>query len=375
MSELYIGLMSGTSLDGIDAGLVDFDGDKCTIVAFHYQPFNESLKQEICELSLPGRSIRLSDYGSMDTRLGQMFASTVNALLAENGIPSQEITGIGSHGVTIYHSPHSHFPFSLQIGDPNIIAEITGITTVADFRRRDIAAQGQGAPLVTAFHHCYFGNHQKKKFCVVNIGGIANITVISHETALGFDTGPGNTLMDYWIQKHNGFSYDKNGEWARQGSVNEELLRQLKNDPYFQLPPAKSTGKEYFSEFWLAHHLSAFPQLSAADIQATLCRLTAETITDNIEEYAPNTEEVLICGGGCHNSYLLELIGQKLDCPVRSTAAYGIDPDHVEAAAFAWLARQTLSNQPGNLHQATGASAPVVLGGIYPGKRGLSRKR
>jgi anhydro-N-acetylmuramic acid kinase len=370
MPELYIGLMSGTSLDGIDAGLVDFSNDKCEIIAFHYQPFSASLKQEISNLSQPGQPVLLRDYGSMDTQLGSLFADAVNAVLKKAGLTAQCITAIGSHGLTAHHAPQAKYPFSLQIGDPNIIAETTGITTVADFRRRDIAAQGQGAPLVPAFHQFFFARHEKN-ICVVNIGGVANITAINNEAVLGFDTGPGNTLMDYWIRKNLNQSYDNNGDWARSGSVKQHLLSHLKNDSYFHTPPAKSTGKEYFSGQWLEHQINQFSARPSKDIQATLCQLTADTITDAIRKYAPDAQKTLICGGGCHNHYLLELIGQNLQHTVSSSADYGINPDHVEAIAFAWLARQTMNNQPGNLYKATGASAPVILGGIYPGKQGL----
>lgn len=374
MSELYIGLMSGTSLDGIDAGLVDFGPDQCELIAFHYLPFDEALKHQIRNLCRPAQSILLSDYGAMDTRLGQLFAEAVNELLKKSRISPDAVEAVGSHGLTAYHAPDAQFPFSLQIGDPNIIAEKTGITTVADFRRRDIAAHGQGAPLVPAFHHDYFGK-QQKNICIVNIGGIANITAIKDGTVLGFDTGPGNTLMDYWIHKNLGQDHDDQGNWARQGNVNSDLLKQLTNDPYFRLPPAKSTGKEYFSSHWLKQQLNGFENLAPDDIQATLCQLTADTITTAIETYAPETEETLICGGGCHNHNLLEMIRRNLQHPVASTEKYGIAPDHVEAIAFAWLAKQTLHNQPGNLYKATGAEAPVILGGIYPGKLGLGRER
>nr|WP_305906608.1 anhydro-N-acetylmuramic acid kinase [Methylomarinum sp. Ch1-1]MDP4519300.1 anhydro-N-acetylmuramic acid kinase [Methylomarinum sp. Ch1-1] len=270
--------------------------------------------------------------------------------------------------MTVFHAPQSRFPFSLQIGDPNIIAETTGITTVADLRRRDIAAQGQGAPLVPAFHQSFFSRH-KENFCVVNIGGIANITVINKDCVLGFDTGPGNTLMDYWIRKNLNQSHDRNGDWARSGTVNPLLLAQFKNDPYFQLAPAKSTGKEYFSSFWLEHKINQFPELPSEDIQATLCQLTADTITDDISQYAADAQETLICGGGCHNHHLVQLIAENLQHSVSSTGDYGINPDHVEAVAFAWLARQTLLNQPGNLYKATGANAPAILGEFIPVKR------
>lgn len=368
MPELYIGLMSGTSLDGIDAALVDFTGDEVQLIGFEYLPFPADIQSTIQRLSKPDALISLKEYGAMDTRLGHLFADIVNTLLAKADIPAASVKAIGSHGLTVYHAPDIKFPFSLQIGDPNIIAEKTGITTVADFRRRDIAAKGQGAPLVPAFHQAAF-HHPDEYRCIVNIGGIANITVLpKHQSAevIGFDTGPGNTLMDLWIKLHQNLSYDKNGDWGQTGKIDHALVALLKQDPYFNAVPPKSTGKEYFSLPWVYQYFDAF-RYKAEDIQASLCFLTAITICDAIKKYAPATERVLICGGGIHNAYLLELIQQHLECPVESTERYGLHPDHVEAMAFAWLARQTMNNLPGNLKEVTGAINSVILGGIYQG--------
>ncbi|MGZ5008781.1 MAG: anhydro-N-acetylmuramic acid kinase [Methylobacter sp.] len=362
--------MSGTSLDGIDAALVEFKDNKVQLVGFEYQPFTADIQSTIQQLSKPDTLVSLKEYGATDTRLGHLFAETVNALLAKTDIPAGSIKAIGSHGVTVYHAPEIKFPFSLQIGDPNIIAELTGITTVADFRRRDIAAKGQGAPLVPAFHQAVF-HHPDENRCIVNIGGIANITVLpkqQSEKVIGFDTGPGNTLMDLWIKLQQNQSYDQNGAWARTGTINHDLVALLKQDAYFSAPPPKSTGKEYFSLPWVYQYFDAF-SYKAEDIQASLCFLTAVTICDAIKDHAPDTERVLVCGGGIHNSYLLELIRQNIECPVESTEQYGLHPDHVEAMAFAWLARQTLNNLPGNLKEVTGATDSVVLGGIYPGNK------
>ena len=387
MSELYIGLMSGTSLDGIDAALVDFENNKVRLVEFEYFPFPDDIQTTIQHLSKPDTLISLKEYGAMDTRLGRLFADTTNNLLVKANIPASSINAIGSHGLTIYHAPdirlpktaevsrstgnpYARFPFSLQIGDPNIIAEQTGITTVADFRRRDIAACGQGAPLVPAFHQAVF-QHPDEHRCIVNIGGIANITVLPKQQSaevIGFDTGPGNTLMDLWIKLHRNLSYDKNGAWATTGKVNHDLVALLKQDTYFNTAPPKSTGKEYFSLPWVYQYFDAF-SYKAEDIQASLCFLTAITICDAIKRHAPATERLLICGGGMHNTYLLELIQQNIECPVESTERYGLHPDHVEAMAFAWLARQTLNNLPGNLKEVTGALNAVVLGGIYLGNK------
>ena len=368
MTELYIGLMSGTSVDGIDAALVDFSGEKLKLIAFDYQPFSEALKTKIRHISAVNQLLLLSDYGTLDCELGHLFANAVNKLLAKSGISASEIEAVGSHGQTVYHQPNAGFPFSLQIGDPNVIAQKTGITSVADFRRRDMAAGGQGAPLAPAFHQAVFTNNGKN-VTVVNIGGIANITILSKDNIIAFDTGTGNTLMDYWIKKHLNQEYDKNGDWARTGQVIPQLLAQFKLADYFAAPPPKSTGKEYFSVAWLENHLQAFGDAKAEDVQATLCHLTAETINDAIANHAPDTEQVLVCGGGAHNVYLMELL-KTPHYSVSSTEKNGVHPDHVEAIAFAWLARQTMNNLSGNLTQVTGAKSPVILGGIYPAIQG-----
>jgi anhydro-N-acetylmuramic acid kinase len=370
MQEFYIGLMSGTSLDGIDAALVDFSANQAQLVGFEYLPFPEDIQSAIQRLSKPDALISLKEYGAMDARLGHLFADIVNTLLAKADMPASSVKAIGSHGLTVYHAPEIKFPFSLQIGDPNVIAELTGITTVADFRRRDIAAKGQGAPLVPAFHQAVF-QHPDEHRCIVNIGGIANITVLpKHQSSavIGFDTGPGNTLMDLWIKLHRNLPYDKNGAWAKTGNIDHDLVELLKQDAYFSSAPPKSTGKEYFSLPWIYQYFDAF-SYKAEDIQASLCFLTAITICDAIKEHAPTTERILICGGGIHNEYLLELIQQNIGCPVESTEQYGLHPDHVEAVAFAWLARQTLNNLPGNLKEVTGAIDSVILGGIYQGNK------
>ncbi|MCX7101809.1 MAG: anhydro-N-acetylmuramic acid kinase [Methylobacter sp.] len=368
MSELYIGLMSGTSLDGIDAALVDFKDDKIQLVEFEYLHFQNDIQNNLQRLSKPDNLISLRDFGAVDTQLGGLFAKTVNRLLAKANIPAASVKAIGSHGLTIQHAPDISSPFSLQIGDPNIIAEQSSITTVADFRRRDIAAKGQGAPLVPAFHRAIFQSPNEHR-CIVNIGGIANITVLpknQSENVIGFDTGPGNTLIDLWIKLHQNLPYDKNGTWASTGEINHELVALLKQDHYFNMPPPKSTGKEYFSLPWVYQYCDAF-SYKAEDVQASLCFLTATTICDAIKKHAPNTNRILLCGGGIHNVFLRNLIEQNINLPVESTDYYGAHPDHVEAMAFAWLARQTLNNLPGNLKEVTGAYKNVTLGGIYQG--------
>lgn len=372
MSELYIGLMSGTSVDGIDAALVEFNDGKITLIDFHYQSFPEQLRRQIQQISQPDQPILLKDYGKLDSHLGQLFAEAALTLLDKTQLPPERIHAIGSHGQTVYHAPESPNGFSLQIGDPNRIAELTGITTVADFRRRDIACGGQGAPLVPAFHQAIFADPLQAK-TILNIGGIANITVLNHPAVMGFDTGPGNAFMDSWCQQHLGTSYDRDGHWAATGQIQPLLLSALKSDAYFQLAPPKSTGKEYFSTQWLQQKLQLFSNIKAEDVQATLCQLTADSIAEAIRQHAADSQQVLVCGGGAHNRQLLKQLQQQLTAEVVSTASVGIDPDHVEAIAFAWLARQTLNKLPGNLCSVTGASSPALLGGIYPGKTGFGR--
>lgn len=366
--------MSGTSLDGIDAALVDFSGQKIRLIDFHYQPFSAKLRQQIQQLSQPDTPVLLTCFGAIDVQLGLLLAEATLALLDKAKIPAEQINAIGSHGQTVYHAPEGKHGFSLQIGDPNRIAETTGITTICDFRRRDIANGGQGAPLVPAFHQAIFADPEKIT-TVLNIGGIANISMLDNNQVLGFDTGPGNALMDYWCQLHQGKAYDANGDWASQGSMNSELLKHLLDDAYFELPPPKSTGKEYFSPAWLQQKLAAFPNCQAVDIQATLCQLTVDSIGKAILKHAANSQQILVCGGGVHNRQLMAGLAQSLSIPIASTASYDIHPDHVEAMAFAWLAKQTLRHLPGNLCSVTGARAPAVLGGVYPGKSGINRRR
>lgn len=365
--ELYIGLMSGTSVDGIDAGLVDFSDDQIRLLVFHYQAFPNALRQQIHQLSQPDQPILLSHFGQIDAQLGELFAQASLALLEKAHIKPADVTAIGSHGQTVYHAPEGQHGFSLQIGDPNRIAELTGITTICDFRRRDIAVGGQGAPLVPAFHQAIFYDPLTPK-TIVNIGGIANISLLDKDQASGFDTGPGNTLMDYWSQINIGQNYDAHGDWASTGQVNQQLLDHLLDDAYFNQPPPKSTGKEYFSPVWLDQKLASFRQCKAQDVQATLCQFSADSIAQAILRHAPDSKQVLVCGGGVHNKLLMSMLTSHLNIPVLSTGEFGIDPDHVEAVAFAWLARQTFNHLPGNLCSVTGAKSPVILGGIYPGR-------
>ncbi|MDC9729347.1 MAG: anhydro-N-acetylmuramic acid kinase [Methyloprofundus sp.] len=364
--DYYIGLMSGTSLDGIDAGLYDFTKQKAQVVDFYYQAYPAEIKEKIQSIS-NGSPLSLTQYGELDTQLGEFYAQACLSLLKQNNTEATTIKAIGSHGQTLYHSPNTALPFSLQIGDPNIICQRTGITTVADFRRKDIAAGGQGAPLVPAFHRALFSNPDKNNV-IVNIGGIANITILPKDASkpvVGFDTGPGNTLMNHWISQQQNKAYDHNGSWAITGKTRQRLLSQLKSDAYFSQTIPKSTGTEYFSEQWLKQNLSTQTQYKPEDVQRTLCQLTAESIAEAILLNAPETDNIFICGGGIYNKTLMSCLGDNLEKPLLSTETLGVPPDQVEAMAFAWLAKQTLEGMAGNLPEATGASSPVILGAIY----------
>jgi anhydro-N-acetylmuramic acid kinase len=357
MTELYIGLMSGTSADGIDAVVVDFSQREPRLVASHYEPYDAELRKEIVAICQPGPD-EINRLGELDVKLGKAFANVTSILLKNNELKSDAIRAIGSHGQTIRHQPAKHF--TLQIGDPNIIAADTGITTIADFRRRDMAFAGQGAPLVPAFHQKIFSSPKQDRV-IVNIGGIANITVLPREgKILGFDTGPGNTLLDAWCEQHTNHSYDKHGAWAAEGKVQEKLLHTLLSDPFFKLSAPKSTGREHFNLAWLNENLGSERPI---DIQATLVELTVRSILDAI----PFTQgEIFVCGGGAHNNYLMSrLQAQASRFSVDSTLKLGVDPDWVEAMAFAWLAKQTLEKKTGNIIPVTGAHRETILGGVY----------
>ncbi len=360
MSELYIGLMSGTSLDGIDAALVDFSQPFPHLIDSYYLPFDASLKKSILDLCHPGEN-EINRLGEMDVLLGKLFANTAQHLLQKSQIKNTQVKAIGSHGQTIRH--HPDLKFTLQIGDPNIIAAETGITTIGDFRRRDMAWGGQGAPLVPAFHQAVFSTSHDR--AIVNIGGIANVTLLSKDKkpVLGFDTGPGNTLLDAWSEKHLKQPRDNHGEWAKQGLIQPALLTNMLNDHFFQQSPPKSTGREYFNLHWLEQFSPEnFPPI---DIQATLTELTAKSILDAIKPHF-SSGEILICGGGVHNQFLMQrLSALNSSYLIESTEKYGIHPDWVEAIAFAWLAKQTLAKQPGNLIEVTGAKQMSILGGVY----------
>ncbi len=367
MSAYFIGLMSGTSLDGIDAVLAEISAYAVTLRTHHYTPFEPQLRQRLHRYCF-AEKVPLAVLGQLDAELGELFGHCALALLEQAQVPPQRVRAIGSHGQTVHHNPAAPHPYTLQIGDPNRIAEITGITTVADFRRRDIAAGGQGAPLVPAFHRAVFHSPRENR-AVLNVGGIANLTLLPQDPTrpvTGFDTGPGNTLLDCWIGSHLGRPWDSEGQWAQQGQLVPELLQAFLADPYFSRPPPKSTGPEHFSSAWLERRLRPFAGIRPEDVQATLAHLTAASVALGLKTAGIKPDRLLVCGGGAHNLYLLELLEDYCVCPVETTAAYGIDPDWVEAAAFAWLAWRTLEGLSGNLPAVTGARREVILGGIYP---------
>lgn len=366
--DLYIGLISGTSVDCIDAVLVDFSGTSPTLVECIGYPIPQELKQNIKSLMLPGDN-EIDRMGVADQLSGKLFADAALQILAKSKLKNSDITAIGSHGQTIRHRPKGELSeaFTVQIADPNIIAERTGVTTIADFRRRDMASGGEGAPLVPAFHHAVFYSKDTSRI-IINIGGIANITSIPTQgEVIGFDTGPGNALMDEWIGLHKNKLYDQNGEWAATGAINQSLLKKLLQHPYFSQATPKSSGREMFTLPWLEKNLSEFSNIDPQDVQATLLELTAVSICDHLNQLQQNSAlEIFICGGGAFNESLLNRL-RKLLAPteVRTTSALGIDPEWVEAMAFAWLAKQTIEKKPGNLATVTGAKRDLILGGVY----------
>lgn len=373
--ELYIGLISGTSADAIDAALVDFAPRTPHLVANHSEALDITTKAAIHQLAQPGTD-EIDRLGDLDHKLGLSFAQAANRLIEKAGLSASDIAAIGSHGQTLRHRPPGNgktAPFTLQVGDPNLIAHHTGITTVADFRRRDMAAGGHGAPLVPALHQALFQSDTMDR-AVINIGGVANITWLpASGGATGFDTGPGNNLMDAWIQRSLGKAFDANGQWAASGTPNDSLLHMLLAHPFFRVAPPKSTGPEDFHLAWLDECLLHLNEtLKPEDVQATLLALTAHSIVDSLAPLLTRgTEsEVYLCGGGAHNRRLKEALSALLpDACVAQTDTLGLAADWVEAVAFAWMARQTLLGLTSNLPAVTGASAPQVLGGIYPAHR------
>lgn len=366
---LFVGVISGTSVDGIDTAILDIEANQTPrLIAAKTFSYPATIESAIHQL-IQQPQCSLPALGELDMALGNVYAQAVLNLLLTTEYQSDDIAAIGCHGQTIYHAPYAAHPFSMQIGNANLIAELTGITTVADMRQRDMVCGGQGAPMVPGFHDVMF-RHITENRVIVNIGGIANITVLPADKSqpiLGFDTGPGNTLLDAWIDHRSGKSYDANGDWAATGNSQPELLQQLLDEAYFSLPVPKSSGRELFHLDWLKQRLAqCSTSYAAEDIQATLLSLTCQTITDAITQYAPDCHRVIICGGGAHNNLLMQTLRNNLQpIAVDTTRDHTLDVDFVEAAAFAWLASRTLNRQTGSIPSVTGAQRASILGGVY----------
>lgn len=353
-----IGLMSGTSLDGVDGVLTDFNN----IHHAAYIPFPEPLQEVLMRLQTASEN-ELHHEALAANQIAQLYAACVHALLADARLEKNQITAIGAHGQTIRHRPE--LGYTRQINNPALLAELTGIDVVADFRSRDIAAGGQGAPLVPAFHQAVFSSKDKTRV-IANIGGISNITILRTDgTVLGFDTGPGNMLMDAWIKEHQARTYDAEGKWAASGSVHAALLESLKDEAFLKLAPPKSTGRDLFNRTWLATKLTQH-EVRAVDVQATLAAYTAQTLCDAIKQHAPDAAEIVVCGGGARNTHLMGLIHHLSGIAVTDTGSLGIPASEVEAMAFAWLAKQFCLKLPGNLPAVTGAQGLRILGALYP---------
>ena len=361
---VYLGLISGTSMDAIDAALVDFDVAPLRIIASSATPFAPALKQRLSALIENPGSVALDEVGQMDVELGRAFAQAALELMRSAGVGAGRVTAIGSHGQTLRHRPDLAAPFSWQIGDPNTLTEMTGVTVVADFRRRDVAAGGQGAPLLPVFHDQVFRSDSEDRV-IANLGGIANITILTRDSSVtGFDTGPANRLLDAWISLHAGKEFDAGGAWAATGEVDDTLLGELLDEPYLRLAPPKSTGRELFNLPWLQSKLGLFSR-QARDVQATLQQFTAVSLADAVRQYAPGAA-LYVCGGGAHNVDLLKAIA-LLIAPnrVAGTDTLGLDPDYVEAVALAWFAKRTLEGLTSSAGSVTGAKGARILGGVY----------
>ncbi len=375
---LVIGQMSGTSADGVDSVLLCIDDmGNMTVEDSLHQDYLPEIKNEINALCKTGKD-EIDRSGRLSARLAHIYAKAAIELRQANGNP--KITVIGCHGQTVRHQPHDEYAYTLQLCQGPVIAALTGITTVSDFRQADIAAGGEGAPLTPAFHQAMFATAELTR-AIINIGGLSNITIlpaIPEEPVTGYDTGPGNTLLDLWYRDHHNGLYDRTGTWAASGKVDDNLLSCMMMDPYFELPPPKSTGREYFHMNWLEAVLERYPErtrLKSEDVQATLCALTAKSIQKAL--FSENVDEVYLCGGGCFNDHLVDMIRSGIDIPVNTTAALRIDPMHVEAAAFGWIAWRTLNRLPSSLASVTGARSDSICGVIsYPStKKGAGTTR
>lgn len=359
---LYLGVMSGTSLDGLDIALVE-QGNHTTLLASHYIPMPADLRAELLVLCASGPD-EIAQSACAENDWVRLAAQGIKELLENQQLSPAQIRAIGSHGQTVRHEPQRGF--TVQIDNPALLAELSGIDVVADFRRRDVAAGGQGAPLVPAFHAALFGDQRIR--AVLNIGGFSNVSLLAPgQPVRGFDCGPGNVLLDSWIQDLRGDAYDRDGAWAASGKVNDELLRRFLHDDFFAARGPKSTGRERFNLPWLKAKLAEGPALPAEDVQATLLELSASSIAESVLHAQPDCEEVLVCGGGAFNPVLMGRLAAHLPrARVASTADYGVPPEWMEAMAFAWLAHRFLERLPGNCPEVTGASGPRILGALYP---------
>lgn len=358
---LYIGLMSGTSMDGIDAALIRMPGHH--LVCGMTKSYSVEVRRKLDEV-VNGINLSLASICQLNTLIGQEFAAVTNELLQRANVSAQEISAIGSHGQTVCHDASADIPYTLQLGCGHTIAAIMDITVIADFRTRDLVNGGQGAPFAPLYHHELF-KQSKESVAVVNLGGISNVSFISASKSIqGWDIGPANCLMDAWIFKHKGESFDVDGQWARQGNIITSLLEYLLSDPFFALASPKSIGKEYFSLSWLQPHLK--DEYNAVDVQATLLALTAHTIAQTLVAREEDLNVLYLCGGGSHNGFLHSILADLLPgIDVISTAAAGIDPDYLEAMMFAWLASQTFNKISVDLSSITGSKGPEILGSVY----------
>ena len=366
-----IGLMSGTSLDGVDGVLVDFSDSHLSVLAFASCEMPAALRAQLLALNTSG-SDELHRGALAANALAEIYARVVEQLLGASGTSRESVAAIGAHGQTVRHRPGEFdgVGYTVQLNNPALLAERSGIPVVADFRSRDVAAGGQGAPLVPAFH-CRFLNRQQHDLAVLNIGGISNVTLLNPTGTIpvqGFDCGPGNALLDYWCHKHTGAAFDRDGTWGRSGQVHQSLLACMLSESFFHRAPPKSTGRDLFNPAWLHGQLAHAPEIAAADVQATLAALTAQSCADSVQRYCAATlPRLLVCGGGAYNTYLMELLSERLPgCRVESTEVVGLPPLQVEACAFAWLAAQAIEAKPGNLPTVTGARGMRVLGAVYP---------
>ena len=365
-SPLFVGLISGTSADGIDAALLRV-APRIEVMASRTTPYPPALRSTILRVSQVDARLDLDEFGALDTAVGEAFADAALALLADAGLDPAAVRAIGSHGQTLRHRPRPPHRFTLQVGDPNVIAERTGLEVIADFRRRDVAAGGEGAPLMPAFHADVLGDSVEAR-AVLNLGGIGNLTLLPPVGPVrGFDTGPANGLMDAWCFEHRGHAFDAAGAWGATGRVLPDLLQRCLAEPWLALAPPKSSGRDQFHLGWLRERLRGGE--APADVQATLVELSARSIADALRAIQPGTRRVIACGGGVHNAALMGRLATLLpEATVESSAAHGIDPDAVEAAGFAWLAWQALEGRPGNRPEVTGAAGPRVLGMRAPGR-------